>query len=159
MFNSFSFMNMSSVYTSINSVATSGLHTKWNVHLTIMTIVSVQMVSTPWHASVLLCLYAHRVRGHTLVEPPVASPLCGHWCTVGILAGTHQWALQCPSRMASGAERQPCVIGVVSKSWSWCACSLCVHVCLGILTPLLDGLRWHKLAIVCVSSSRSVWSS
>ena len=25
-----------------------------------------------------------------LVGPPTASPLCGNWCTVGVLAGTHQ---------------------------------------------------------------------
>ena len=41
------------------------------------------------------------------VGPPTASPLCGHWCTVGVLAGTHQCTLLCPGRLASGAERQP----------------------------------------------------
>ena len=30
------------------------------------------------------------------VEPPTVFPLCGHWCTVGVFAGTHQCALRCP---------------------------------------------------------------
>ena len=69
-------------------------------------------------------------------------------CTVGVLAKT-QWYLRCQGKMASGTKRQPfVVVGVVA--WSWSACSLRVHVCLGILTHLLDGLRWLKPAIVCV---------
>ena len=47
------------------------------------------------------------------VEPPTAFPLCGHWCTVGVLAGTHQCALRCPSKMASGTKRQLCAVLVL----------------------------------------------
>ena len=45
-----------------------------------------------------------------------------HWCTVGVLAGTHQCALRCPSRRAWGAERQPCACGLCVSCRLVCAC-------------------------------------
>ena len=51
----------------------------------------------------------------TCSEPPTAFPLCGHWCAVGVLAGTHQCALTCPGRMVSGAKRQ--LVRACSCAW------------------------------------------
>ena len=58
------------------------------------------------------------LRCHVLVcpvEPPTAFSLCGHWCTVGVQAGTHQWALLCPGKMASGTKRQLCAVLVLRR--------------------------------------------
>ena len=47
--------------------------------------------------------------------------LCGHWCTVGVLAGTHRCALLCPGRMAWGTERQPSAAADCASSEVECA--------------------------------------
>ena len=41
--------------------------------------------------------------------------LCGHWCTVGVHARTHLCALRCPSRMASGTQRQLSAVLVLRR--------------------------------------------
>ena len=60
--------------------------------------------SVDWHPCV--------VSPCSAVEPPTAFPLCGHWC-VDVPAGTHQCALRCPGRMASGTKRQLCAVLVL----------------------------------------------
>ena len=51
--------------------------------------------------------------------------------TVGVLAGTHQCALRCPGKMASGAKRQPCVCGRCVSCRLVCACE---RVCWNLTT-------------------------
>ena len=79
---------------------------------------SVQVVSTAWRARVRFRLHSHRVRGHACAcRATHGLPPQTPWCAVGVLAWTHQCALRCPSRMASGAKRQSfVVVGVVA--WS-----------------------------------------
>ena len=70
------------------------------------------------HGSPIPCLQLRVLRCHVLVcavEPPTAFPLCGHWCTVGVHAGTHQCALRCSSGMASGTKRQLCAVRVLRR--------------------------------------------
>ena len=118
--------------------------------------VSVQVVSAAWRARVRFCLCAHRVRGHTLVGPPTAFLCRGTGVPWVSLPGP----TSVPSDAQAGWHREQSANPSCGRSRElWCACSLRVHVCLGKLTLLLDGLRWHKLAIVCVSSSLSVQSS
>ena len=61
----------------------------------------------------MLC---HRAARSSLPRP---FPLCGHWGTVGLLAGTHQCALRCPGRVASGTKRQLCACSCASVASSW----------------------------------------
>ena len=59
-----------------------------------------------------------------------------HWCTVGVLAGTHQCALRCPGWHREQSAN-PLWLLVLLRGRSrgrGVLCSLRVHVCLGILT-------------------------
>ena len=65
-------------------------------------------------------------------------PLCGHWCTVGVHAGTHQCALRCPDRMASGTKRQLCAVLVLRRRGTRIRQSGTVE----LVTCALTAMKW-----------------
>ena len=59
----------------------------------------------------LCCLYKVVVRClWTCSEPPTALSLCEHWCTVGVLPGTHQCASHAQAGFHRGQSANSCVI-------------------------------------------------
>ena len=84
----------------------------------------------------LLCVsVAHPVcdwAGLTVVRATSRPHQCGHWCTEGVLAVTHQCALRCPGRMASGTGRQP------SAAAADCAASFASSEVESVLTYACD---------------------
>ena len=82
------------------------------------------------------------------VEPPTAAPLCGHWCTVGVHAGTHQCALRCPGKMASEDKAPTLCCACVASSWHahstiWnCGVGNVCAVCHEMSAPPLEWAEW-----------------
>ena len=62
--------------------------------------------SRPFLRDHTLALDFVAVASHVACHPR-PSQFVGDWCTVGVLAGTHQCALRCPGKMTSETERQP----------------------------------------------------